>query len=168
MQNSVDVKRVFARPPRARKQTINRTGRVASALICAICLWSAACQAAVPEALAFNIASDPTIRGKGEDGECLTYASALSSRLAANGIHGRLIFYRWHLKGSALTGSHVLVYYQLPDQTAWVVDNEKPVPREVPTSATPLQLIYLLSNTDASSAPVDIELQEGLNRLSFF
>jgi hypothetical protein len=168
MQNSVVVKRVFARPPRARKQTINRTGRLATAFICAVCLWSAASQAAVPEALAFNIASDPTIRGKGEDGECLTYASALSSRLAANGIHGRLIFYRWHLKGSALTGSHVLVYYQLPDQTAWVVDNEKPVPREVPTSATPLQLIYLLSNTDPSSAPVDIELQEGLNRLSFF
>jgi hypothetical protein len=168
MQNSVDVKRVFARPPRAIKQTINRTSRVASAVICAICLWSAASQAAVPESLAFKIASDPTIRGKGEDGECLTYASALSSRLAANGIHGRLIFYRWHLKASDLTGSHVLVYYELPDKTAWVVDNEKPLPREVPNSATPLQLIFLLSNTDPSSAPVDIELQEGLNRLSFF
>ena len=168
MENSVEVKRVFARPPRARKQTISQNGRVASALICAICLWCAASQATVPEALAFKIASDPTIRGKGEDGECLTYASALSSRLAANGIHGRLIFYRWHFKNSALSGSHVLVYYQLPDQTAWVVDNEKPIPREVPSSATPLQLVYLLSNTDADSAPVDIELQEGLNRLSFF
>ena len=168
MENSVDINRVFARPPRARKQTFSQNGRVTSALICAICLWCAASQATVPEALAFKIASDPTIRGKGEDGECLTYASALSSRLAANGIHGRLIFYRWHLRNSALSGSHVLVYYELPDQTAWVVDNEKPIPREVPTSSTPLQLIYLLSNTNADSAPVDIELQEALNRMSFF
>jgi hypothetical protein len=33
-----------------------------------------------------RIAEDPTIRGKGKDGECMDYAIAVSSRLAANAI----------------------------------------------------------------------------------
>jgi hypothetical protein len=39
-------------------------------------------------------------------------------------------------------------------------------PKQVPPEATPLQLVFLLSGDP--SAPVDVELQNGLNRLSFF
>ncbi|MBV8176305.1 MAG: hypothetical protein JO151_17320 [Verrucomicrobia bacterium] len=49
------------------------------------------------EPLHYQLASDPSIRGKAKDGECMDYAIALSSRLAAHGIHGQLIFYRWHI-----------------------------------------------------------------------
>ena len=48
----------------------------------------------------------------------------------------------------------------------WIVDNEIPEPKRVPPEATPLQLVFLLSSDP--SAPVDVELQDGLNRLSFF
>jgi hypothetical protein len=96
----------------------------------------------------------------------MDYAVALSSKLAANGIHGRLIFYRWHIRDSGITGSHVFVVYNLPDNSEWIVDNENDHPREVPVDASPMQLVYLLSN--ARPAPVDVELQEGLNHLSFF
>jgi hypothetical protein len=118
------------------------------------------------EPLHYRLASDPAIHGKGKDGECMNYAVALSSKLAANGIHGRLIFYRWHIRDTGITGSHVFVVYNLPDNSEWIVDNENVHPREVPANASPMQLVYLLSN--ARPAPVDVELQEGLNHLSFF
>jgi hypothetical protein len=118
------------------------------------------------EPLHYRLASDPTIHGKGKDGECVDYALALSSRLAAHGIHGRLIFYRWHFRQSPVQGSHVFVLYQLPDKSQWIVDNENPHPKAVPAAMDPRQLVFLLS--DSAGAPVDIELQEGLNRLSFF
>jgi hypothetical protein len=121
---------------------------------------------ALSEPAANRIAEDPTIRGKGKDGECMDYAIALSSKLGANGIHGRLIFYRWHIRNTDITGSHVLVAYHLADGSEWIVDNEIPVPKRVPPDATPLQLVFLLSSDP--SAPVDVELQNGLNRLSFF
>ena len=118
------------------------------------------------EPLHYRLASDPAIHGKGKDGECMDYAVALSSRLAANGIHVRLIFYRWHIRNTDITGSHVFVVYNLPDNSEWIVDNENDHPREVPTDASPMQLVYLLSS--ARPAPVDVELQDGLNHLSFF
>ena len=83
------------------------------------------------ESLPDGHADDPTVKGKGKDGECLDYAVALSSRLAANGIHGQLIFYRWQIRNTAIAGSHVFVVYRLPDDTVWVVDNEIPHPRGV-------------------------------------
>jgi predicted transglutaminase-like cysteine proteinase len=106
------------------------------------------------------------VKGKGEDGACMDYALALSSRLAANGIHGQLIFYRWHIRNTAIQGSHVFVVYRLPDDSEWIVDNEIPHPRQVPREANPMQLVFLLSG--ARSAPVDVELQDGLNHLSYF
>ena len=118
------------------------------------------------EPLHYRLASDPAIHGKGKDGECMDYAVALSSKLSANGIHGRLIFYRWHIRETGVTGSHVFVVYNLPDNSEWIVDNENDHPREVPTSASPMQLVYLLSSD--KSAAVDVELQDGLNHLSFF
>jgi hypothetical protein len=118
------------------------------------------------EPLHYRLASDPAVHGKGKDGECMNYAVALSSKLAANGIHGRLIFYRWHIRETGVTGSHVFVVYNLPDNSEWIVDNENDHPREVPTSASPMQLVYLLSSN--KSAAVDVELQDGLNHLSFF
>jgi hypothetical protein len=118
------------------------------------------------EPLHYRLASDPAIHGKGKDGECMDYAVALSSKLAANGIHGRLIFYRWHIRDTGVTGSHVFVVYTLPDNSEWIVDNENDHPREVPTGANPMQLVYLLSSD--KSAAVDVELQDGLNHLSFF
>ena len=105
-------------------------------------------------------------QGKGKDGACMDYALALSSKLAANGIHGRLIFYRWHIRTNGITGSHVFVVYHLADGTEWIVDNEIAAPKEVPDDATPMHLVFLLSGDP--SAPVDVELQNGLNRLSFF
>lgn len=118
------------------------------------------------EPLHYRLASDPAIHGKGKDGACMDYALALSSKLAANGIHGRLIFYRWHIRDTEITGSHVFVVYSLPDKSEWIVDNENDHPREVPADSSSMQLVYLLSNE--RTAPVDVELQEGLNHLSFF
>jgi hypothetical protein len=114
----------------------------------------------------YQLASDPNLHGKGKDGECMDYALALSSRLAAHGIHGRLIFYRWHIRGSSAEGSHVFVLYRLSDESQWIVDNEIPHPRKVPADASLMQMVFLLSNDE--SAPVDVELQNGLNHLSFF
>ena len=96
----------------------------------------------------------------------MDYAIALSSRLTAHDIHGQLIFYRWHIAKSEIRGSHVFVMYHLPDRTVWIVDNEIPHPRPVPVGSSPMQMVFLLSNTP--SAPVEVELQEGLNRLSYF
>lgn len=121
---------------------------------------------AFSEPLASQIAEDPMIKGKGKDGACMDYALALSSKLAANGIHGRLIFYRWHIRTNGITGSHVFVVYHLSDGTEWIVDNEIAAPKKVPDDATAMQLVFLLSGDP--SAPVDVELQDGLNHLSFF
>ena len=118
------------------------------------------------EPLHYRLASDPTLRGKSKDGQCMDYAIALSYRLAAHGIHGRLIFYRWHITNSDIRGSHVFVVYHLPDNTEWIVDNEIPHPRPVPVDSSPMQMVFLLSNTQ--SAPVEVELQERLSRLSYF
>jgi hypothetical protein len=116
--------------------------------------------------LHYRLASDPALNGKGKDGHCMDYAIALSSKLSANGIHGQLIFFKWRIRNTRLSGSHVFVLYRLSNQTEWIVDNEVPHPKLVPTGATPVQLVFLLNNTP--SAPVDVELQEGLNRLSYF
>ena len=116
--------------------------------------------------LHYQIASDPALKGKGKDGECMDYAIALSSRLASKGIHGQLIFYRWHIRNTTTNGSHVFVAYRLSDGSKWIVDNELPHPKTVPVDASPMQLVYLL--TGSASAPVDVKLQEGLNELSFF
>ena len=121
---------------------------------------------ALSEPLSYAIAHDSTIKGKGKDGECMDYAIAVSSKLAANGIHGQLIFYRWHIRNTPISGSHVLVMYRLADDSEWIVDNEIPYPRKVPREASPMQLVFLLSGDP--SAPVDVELQEGLNHLSYF
>jgi hypothetical protein len=118
------------------------------------------------EPLANRIAEDPTIKGKGKDGACMDYAIALSSKLAANGFHGRLIFYRWHIRSTDIAGSHVFVAYHLADGSEWIVDNEIAAPKKVPDDATPMQLVFLLSGDP--SAPVDVELENGLNHLSFF
>ena len=114
----------------------------------------------------YRLASDPALKGKGKDGYCMDYALALSSKLSANGIHGQLIFYKWHIRNTQIRGSHVFVVYHLSDSSEWIVDNEIPHPKLVPTDASPMQLAFLLS--DSPSAPVDVELQEGLNRLSYF
>ena len=113
-----------------------------------------------------GLADDPTVKGKGRDGACMDYALTLSSRLAANGIHGQLIFYRWHIRNTAIAGSHVFVVYRLTDGSKWIVDNEISHPRKVPREASPMQLVFLLGNDQ--SAPVDVALQDGLNHLSYF
>ena len=101
---------------------------VAYFLLIALCL---------SESLPDGLAHDPTLKGKGKDGECIDYAFALSSRVAANGIHGRLIFYRWRIRSTAIEGSHVFVVYRLPDDSVWVVDKEIPHPRKVSREASP-------------------------------
>ncbi|SRR5258707_9723486 len=116
------------------------------------------------ESLHQGVADDPTVKGK--DGACMDYALVLSSRLAANGIHGQLIFYRWHIRNTAIQGSHVFVVYRLPDDSEWIVDDAIPHPRKVPREASPMQLVFLLG--DGRSAPVDVELHDGLNHLSYF
>jgi hypothetical protein len=121
---------------------------------------------ALSEPVASQIAEDPAIKGKGQDGACMDYAIAVSSKLAAHGIHGRLIFYHWHIRTTDATGSHVFVVYHLADGSEWIVDNEIAAPKKVPNDATPMQLVFLLSSDP--SAPVDVELENGLNHLSFF
>ena len=96
----------------------------------------------------------------------MDYAIALATKLAANGIHGQLIFYRWHIRDTAMAGSHVFVAYRLSDSSEWIVDNETSHPRQVPTDANPRQLVFLLIGRP--SAPVDIELQDNLNHVSYF
>jgi hypothetical protein len=97
----------------------------------------------VGEPLHYRLASDPTVRGKSKDGQCMDYAIALSSRPAAHGIHGQLISYRWHITNSDIRGSHVFVVYHLPDNTKWIVDNEIPHPRSVPVDSTPMEMVFL-------------------------
>jgi hypothetical protein len=134
-------------------------------LVCVVaCITLSAFSVAEP--LHYRLASDPSLRGKSKDGQCMDYAIALSSKLAAHGIHGQLIFYRWHIANSEIRGSHVFVMYHLPDNTEWIVDNEIPHPRPVPADSSPMQMVFRLSDTP--SAPVEVELQEGLNRLSYF
>ena len=53
-----------------------------------------------------------------------------------------------------------------PLSAKWIVDNEIPHPKLVPTDASIMQLVFLLSGDP--SAPVDVELQDGLNRLGHF
>ncbi len=118
------------------------------------------------ESLDQGVADDPTLTGKGKDGARTDYAIALSSRLAANGIHGQLIFYRWDIRNTAIQGSHASIAYCLPDDSAGIVDNEIPHLRKVPSEASPMQPVFLLGN--ARSALVDVELQDRLNHLSYF
>jgi hypothetical protein len=141
-----------------------------SKFLLAIAACLAACLAlsgfSVGEPLHYRIASDPTLPGKFKDGQCMDYAIAVSSRLSAHGIHGQLIYYRWRILNSDIRGSHVFVAYHLPDKTEWIVDNEIPHPRPVPVGSSPMQLVFLLSNT--RSDPVDVELDEQMNELSYF
>ena len=78
------------------------------------------------ESLDQGVADDPTLTGKGKDGARMDYAIALSSRLAANGIHGQLIFYRWDIRNTAIQGSHAFIAYCLQD------DSEDTVKKEIP------------------------------------
>ena len=105
-------------------------------ILIAVVGYLASASFALSEPVASQIAEDPTIRGKGKDGN------------------------------TAIAGSHVFVVYHLPDGSEWIVDNEIPAPKQVPPEASPLQLVFLLSGDP--SAPVDVELQNGLNSLSFF
>jgi hypothetical protein len=148
------------------RASLSEAGRVMSKSILPILICIVLSMFAMAEPLHYRLASDPALRGKSQDGQCMDYAIALSSRLAANGVHGQLIFYRWHIAQSEIRGSHVFVMYHLPDNTEWIVDNEIPHPRPVPVGSSPMQMIFLLSNTQ--SAPVEVELQEMLNRLSYF
>ena len=118
------------------------------------------------ESLDRGLAEDPSVKVKGKDGACMDYVLALSFKLAANGIHGQLIFYRWHIRNTAIQDSHVFVVYRLLDNSEWIVDNEIPHPKRVPKEASPMQLVFLLSENQ--SDPVDVELQDGLNHLSYF
>jgi hypothetical protein len=142
---------------------MNRTFSVLVACLITLLVFSVFSRS---QPLHYRLASDIAVKGKGQDGECMDYAIALSTKLAAHGIHGRLIFYRWHIRQTGMEGSHVFVKYHLPDASEWIVDNEIPHPKNVPPNASPTQLVYLLAND--REAPVDVELQEGLNRLSFF
>ena len=54
----------------------------------------------------------------------------------------------------------------LTDGTEWIVDNEMSHPKLVPANATPLQLVFL--SNDSQPGQIEVELQEGLNRLSYF
>jgi hypothetical protein len=157
---------LFARQVRSVGGMRKGMGKLLVAIFVFLALYLSLSASSPSEPLHYQLASDPYLNGKGKDGECMDYALALSSRLAEHGIHGRLIFYRWHIRGTETEGSHVFVFYHLPDNSAWIVDNEIPHPRKVPAGASLMELVFLLSDTKA--APVDVELQNGLNHLSFF
>jgi hypothetical protein len=155
-----------AQPAQSYTGRSNGVGKLLIALLVFLASYLPLSASSPSEPLHYQLASDPHLHGKGKDGECMDYALALSSRLAEHGIHGRLIFYRWHIRGTETEGSHVFVLYRLPDNSEWIVDNEIPHPRKVPVDASLMQLVFLLSDTE--SAPVEVELQNGLNHLSFF
>jgi hypothetical protein len=157
---------LFTRPVRSKTGKTNGIGKLAVALLVFLASYLPLSASSPSEPLHYQLASDPHLSGKGKDGECMDYALALSSRLAEHGIHGRLIFYRWHIRGTETEGSHVFVWYRLPDSSQWIVDNEIPHPRKVPAGASLMELVFLLGDT--RPAPVDVELQNGLNHLSFF
>jgi hypothetical protein len=56
--------------------------------------------------------------------------------------------------------------YHLTDGTEWIVDNEMSHPKPVPADASPIQLVFLLN--DSQPGRVEVQLQQGLNRLSYF
>jgi hypothetical protein len=157
---------LFARPARSNAGKRNGIGKLVVALLVFLASYLPLSASSPGEPLHYQLASDPHLSGKGKDGECMDYALALSSRLAEHGIHGRLIFYRWHIRGTETEGSHVFVWYHLSDSSQWIVDNEIPHPRKVPAGASLMELVFLLGDT--RPAPVDVELQNGLNHLSFF
>ena len=157
---------IFAQPVQSNAGKRNGMGKLVVALLVFLASYLPLSASSPGEPLHYQLASDPHLNGKGKDGECMDYALALSSRLAEHGIHGRLIFYRWHIRGTETDGSHVFVLYRLPDSSEWIVDNEIPHPRKVPADASLMDLVFLLGDTKA--APVDVELQNGLNHLSFF
>jgi len=96
----------------------------------------------------------------------MDYALALSSRLAEHGIHGRLIFYRWHIRGTETDGSHVFVFVSPPPITVSGSSITRFRIREkFPRCESNGPC---LSFGDTKAAPVDVELQNGLNHLSFF
>lgn len=156
----------FAQGVRSNTGKRNGIGKLLIALLVFLASYLPLSASSPGEPLHYQLASDPHLHGKGKDGECMDYALALSSRLAEHGIHGRLIFYRWHIRGTGTEGSHVFVLYHLPDNSEWIVDNEIPHPLKVPADASLMQLVFLLSDTEY--AAVDVELQNGLNHLSFF
>ena len=156
----------FIRDVQSNTARRNGMGRLLIAVLVVLASYLPLSASSPSEPLHYQLASDPHLGGKGKDGECMGYALALSSKLAEHGIHGRLIFYRWHIRGTETEGSHVFVLYHLPDKSEWIVDNELAHPRKVPADASLMQLVFLLSDTTA--APVDVELQNGLNHLSFF
>jgi hypothetical protein len=117
--------------------------------------------------LHYRLASDTSIHGKGKDSECMDYAIALSSRLAAHGIHGRLIFYHWHIRSTGVSGDHVMVVYHLEDNSYWIVDNEIPHPKQVSADATNMELIWKLSD-NRGKGDVDVEINEAFSRMGFF
>ena len=143
-----------------------KTLKIVSILLACLTTYLLLSAFSLREPLHYRLASDPGLKGEAKDGQCMDYAIALSSRLAANGIHGQLIFYRWHLRATQLQGSHVFVRYCLPDKTELIVDNEIPHPKAVPASANLVQLVFLLS--DAQSGAVEVDLQDELNHLSYF
>jgi hypothetical protein len=99
------------------------------------------------ESLRQGTADNPTLKGKGKDGACIDYALALSSRLAANGIHGQPIFYRSHIRNTAIQSSYVFVVYRLAGDGEWVVDNEIRHSRRVPRETSPMQLVFRLADS---------------------
>ena len=114
----------------------------------------------------YRLASDLSVQAKGKEGQCIDFASALASKLAQAGIHGQLFFYKWYIRGTWIASSHVFVMYHLAGGTEWIVDNEMSHPKLVPADASPIQLVFLLN--DSQPGQVEVELQEGLNRLSYF
>lgn len=121
---------------------------------------------ALSEPLPNRIAEDPTIRGKGKDGECMDYAIAVSSKLAPTEFTANL---------SSTAGTSAILQlpvvmslwctvYRTVANGSWttkVQSLKRSRPMRVRCSSC-----FLLSGDP--SAPVDVELQNGLNHLSFF
>jgi hypothetical protein len=64
------------------------------------------------------------------------------------------------------TGDQGAARTEVYRESKWIVDNELPHPRPVPGDSSLMQTVFLLRNTP--SAPVEVELQDQLNRLSYF
>src|SRR5260221_3472020 len=112
---------LFARPMRPAGGRRNGMGKLLIVLSVFLASYLPLSASSPGEPLHYQLASDPHLNGTGKDGECMDYALALSSRLAEHGIHGRLIFYRWHIRRAETERSHRFVFERFPYTSAWIV-----------------------------------------------
>ncbi len=79
--------------------------------------------------VAWNLALDRSIPGKGGWTTCYQYATGLQLRLTMAGIANHVVIYNWNFPALGLQGCHAFVVYQDEGGRYWGVDNLSDRPR---------------------------------------